>query len=352
MNISKKILDNMPKNLSDLEKARYIYIELGKILTFSTKFQNTDDDSFFEMLNKKVDVTNALEDELKINCVMWSQYYSQLLTLVNIKNEIINMSHQYVEFDINNEKWIADATYGLYSDLSRIANHDDTAYFGPALFQSKNSNTIYMSEETEKLLSDIDQKLGYNTKDKQNLMEFKELLYQIKEGNIDIEDFSHNNEINKSNRTCFKLEFLFSKLGKIESGYYEFKDFVYHLEKLILTEQEQKNVGSVELKRTNKDKTVDIIECIYALNEDEYNYYLLGPNTSIKKVDSSQIIKLSVMGYGIENKKIPGIIYPRKFVPGKVNFDIKYSLLSKFLNSKLIDFDNIECINESQSSYK
>lgn len=341
MNIAEKILDNMPLDLNDLEKARYIYIELCKKVFFSTQFLNSDDNTFCELLGKKVDVTSLSNEEINVNCRIWSQLYSQLLSFVGINNNIIDGLHEFVEFYIDGEIWIADATFGAYTDLSKIQNNDDTACFGPALFQTGDSNIVDMSEETETMLFEIDKKLGYNTRDRENLMEFKTLLEQIKDGSIDIRSFSHIGEINNDNELCFKLEFLFSKLGVLKSGYYESKDFVFSLERLMLTDNEKNKMGAVELKRTNKDKTVDIVQCIYVLNGNKWQYYLLAPNLPVRRFDSKQITKLAIMGFGIEDKKIPGIIYPRNFTPGKVDFSIKHSLHRKMSNLKLINIDDI-----------
>lgn len=341
MNIAEEILNSMPSNLTNLEKARYIYIELGKKVFFSTQFLNTDDDTFFELLGKKVNVTKLSKEEINVNCRMWSQLYSQLLTLVGIENRIFDSMHECVFFDIDNVRWVADATYGIYTDLSRIKNNDDTVSFGPALFQNKDSNIVDINDDVIKIISEIDKKLGYNNSDKKNLFELKILLENINEGIIDIKEYSHVDEINKNNELCFKLEFLFSKLGILKDGYYESKDFVLALEKTLLTRDEIEKTGAVELKRTNKDKSVDIIQCIYASNGDNWKYYLLAPNLPIRCVDSIQITKLAMMGFGIEDKKIPGIIYPKNFKPGKLDFMVKYSLYKTLANMKLINISDV-----------
>ena len=36
--VAKQIIDRMPKDLSDLEKARYVYIELGKLASFDADY--------------------------------------------------------------------------------------------------------------------------------------------------------------------------------------------------------------------------------------------------------------------------------------------------------------------------
>lgn len=99
-----ELIQTMPQNLTELEKARYLYIELCKTVTFSTTYQNTDLKTMSYLHNKKVDANNL--ESREINCRMWTQLYSQLLNSVGIKNEVIDQSHQYVEFHINDEIWV------------------------------------------------------------------------------------------------------------------------------------------------------------------------------------------------------------------------------------------------------
>ena len=41
MTIKEMVLNNIQPSLSPLEQARYIYLKLGSIVSFSTKYQNT-----------------------------------------------------------------------------------------------------------------------------------------------------------------------------------------------------------------------------------------------------------------------------------------------------------------------
>ena len=44
MNPLEKIISDMPSGLNDLEKARYFYLEIAELFSFSTKLNNTTDD--------------------------------------------------------------------------------------------------------------------------------------------------------------------------------------------------------------------------------------------------------------------------------------------------------------------
>ena len=314
INILNEICNKIPNGLNELEIARFLYLETCKLFTFSTKFQNTDEDSFFKMYVAKVDASNLKTTE--INCRMWSQVYSQLLNYFNIKNEIIDNGHQHVKIFIDKEEWLADATYGVYNDFARVKNNDMTCGFGYVSFQGSNKNIISTNQKYIDLLENIDKKLGYNNDKMEELRKFKDLLESIKNGTFDINKLS---EEPITDKLTFKLEYLFSRLGKLTSGYYEAKDFVYKLEEYLLDRDEFSCVKAVELKRTNKDKSVDILQCIYIIGED-VKYYLLAPNLPIIRIHKEQLMNLAFRGYGIEeDKKIEGINYPKNFKAGEIS---------------------------------
>ena len=84
MNLVVKIIDNMPSNLTDLEKSRYIYIELGKILEFDeSTMRNTEKKHYDSNYNKKYKITKM--NSTSVTCNNWADIYVELLELVNIK---------------------------------------------------------------------------------------------------------------------------------------------------------------------------------------------------------------------------------------------------------------------------
>lgn len=341
MSLKEEILSGMPSDLNDLEKARFLYIELGKRVSFSTKYHNSD--SSLQMYVDRVDINTF--DKNQVICVWWSSLYSQLLDAVGISNNVIKLGHDYVEFYIDGIRWCADATYGNYTDLARIHNNDETTYFGPAVFQKNNKyNSVNLSKDNISLIEKIDAKIRYNNK----LTELKEFIAKVKNKTFNIRDYMSTNE-DKNNELVYLIELLFSKINVLKSGYYESKDFVKTLIFALLNEDDLKKVKATELKRTNKSKEVDIVQCIYIFDNDLIHYYLLAPNQPIKKVTKEEIIKLAVLGYGIDDgKSIPGIDFPKNFVPGKVSTNLKYKLLKNYLPKKLLSYD-IEQFNTLES---
>ena len=216
--IYEEIIKNVPSGLSKLEIARYLYLTCGDLFCFSTKLNNTDSYTHSQLLNEKIDPRSF--DSLQVNCYTWSQFYSSLLNEFEIKNEIVKYWHSFVNFFIDDVRWVADITYGRYSDLSRIQYGDKTNMFGPTLYDSS-SNTVTYDNSFYNILNDIDIKLGFDEKSK--LLKFKELLYSIKENSI------HKYISYDGNIVVSKLKYIFSNIGCLSFGYYEAKEFVFEL---------------------------------------------------------------------------------------------------------------------------
>lgn len=331
MNLEQMIISKINPSWSLLEKARFIYIELGKLVTFSTKFQNTDAKGYADLYVAKVSIYKL--DSLEVNCRMWAQLYSQLLYRAEIPNKTVGQGHTWVEFYVDGETYVADATCGGYTDLSRIKNNDVTTGFGRALCQNKErvTNSIQNNIEWIQTLNRADRNIGYNIDKREELLEFKTYLEEMARGNVDLKELAHTDV---EDPITFKLEYLFSHLRNMNDGYYESKDFVHELVILMMSAEERLKVGAVELKRTNSDKSVSIIQCIYTKHNEEPSYYLLAPNLPVQKFSAEDVLSLAKKGYGIESKTIPGMIYSQKFIPGKKSESLSYRLYKKFSPSK------------------
>lgn len=151
------------------------------------------------------------------------------------------------------------------------------------------------------LLSEMDKKFKFYQMRIENYKQLKNKLLSVSAHKLNIAE---------------KMKLTFELIGNLYDGYYESKEFVKQIEYDLFSEEEMKQIHAVELKRTNSNLEVDIIQCIYVKTNDRYNYYLLAPNLDIRKVNPKDIRKLAYIGYGIDQKKIPGVIFPRIFKPG------------------------------------
>ena len=293
--IYEEIRDSVPSSLNKLEIARYLYLKCGLSFCFDTKINNTECSTFYQLLNEEINPT--LFDRIQINCFTWSQIYSSLLNEFEIDNKIIKYWHSYVNFFIDDVRWVADATYGKYSDLSRIQYGDRTSFFGPCLYDW-DSNAITNNKDYILMLDHIDDKLGYLGKN--NILNFKELLCFIKDDDI-YKYISCDGDIVVS-----KLKFIFSHVGCLSFGYYEAKEFVFGLEKILLSDSELKRVSSIELVRKNSINEIDILQCICVNTGSDFVYFIICPNLPIYQIYPDDFSSLFYLGF-IPKGPIPGI---------------------------------------------
>ena len=325
MNLKKVILDDMPEGLNDLEKARFIYLKLALYLDFSTKYNNTNSVEFLKMSYSGTNPENQREKQ--IICKNWAHIYSSLLTEAGVKNKVIDQHHSYVLFEYDGKVWVADATYGSYTDLSRIRYGDSTFYFGVCVSQDMNKplNHVVPFNSYNRILDEIDKKFDFYQVKRESFKKLQSKLEEIKNSDKSIRQ---------------KLDLFFELVGVLDEGYYEAKDFVRNLEYDIFNDSELSRIHGVELKRTNQNLEVDIVQCIYVEQENGYSYYLLAPDKTVKKVTPLEITKLATLGYGIEGKEIPGVVFPRRFQAG-VPFKkgLMYKVSRNFVPNKIIDYE-------------
>lgn len=323
--IYEEIRDSVPSKLNKLEIARYLYLKCGLSFCFDTKINNTECSTFYQLLNEEINP--LLFDRIQVNCFTWSQIYSSLLNEFEIDNKIIKYWHSYVNFFIDGVRWVADATYGKYSDLSRIQYGDRTALFGPCLYDW-DSNTVTDNTDFILMLDHIDDKLGYSRKN--NMLKFKKLLCSIK--NDDIHKYISNEDIVVS-----KLKFIFSHVGCLSFGYYEAKEFVLELEKILLNDSELKKVSSIELFRKNSINEIDILQCICVNTGSDFVYFIICPNLPIYQIYPDDFSSLFYLGF-IPKKNIPGIDNSKVFVSPNFSKLSRYDFIQAKI--KKLDYGN------------
>ena len=256
------IINSVPIGLTNLEIARYLYIKLCSMVCFNTTIHNTDSNNFYRLYNMKIDPKTF--DDSQVNCYTWSQLYSFLLNYFNIKNKIVKYWHSYVIFYIDNVKLVADSSFGVYSDMSRIHYGDETNFFGPCIYQDSciESNVVSFNDVSINFFNKVDYKIGYLDKILR-VKEFKKKLIDIRDNYINI---------------ISKLNFLFSNVGCLSFGYYESKEFIFELEKYFLSYKDFSNIGAVDLVRNNSIDSTDIVQCIYV----KYNGFVFIVDKSQK----------------------------------------------------------------------
>ena len=160
--IIEEMNQRFPENsLSEIEKAKYLYIELGKKLKYDINYESNYKFIREEALYKPVDYNNIIDDTY--TCFQISDIYAELLKKAGINVESIyeknnigkGIEHKYVEIKLKDgRKIIADLTY----DLGYIQKGMRMSNFGSYI--GTDQYDLISFEENQK----IDEKLGYALK--------------------------------------------------------------------------------------------------------------------------------------------------------------------------------------------
>lgn len=153
-----KIIEDMPKELNQIEMARYIYIQLGKYFSYDEKYITSEsDEEKREIFDRDIE---DIEND-KVVCTSLSRIYERLLKRVGINAKTVlipgeRLGHAFTELEIDGKKYFT----GLIRDLMNIKTGFKTNEFmidNPDRF-GDDSEYVVLSEEE---LKSIDDKIGY-----------------------------------------------------------------------------------------------------------------------------------------------------------------------------------------------
>ena len=153
-----KIIEDMPKELNQIEMARYIYIQLGKYFSYDEKYKiSENDEEKREIFDRDIE---DIEND-KVVCTSLSRIYERLLKRVGINAKTVlipgeRLGHAVTEIEIDGRKYLT----GLVRDLMRIKTGFKTNEFmidNPDRFGEDSEFTALSDEELKK----IDDKIGY-----------------------------------------------------------------------------------------------------------------------------------------------------------------------------------------------
>lgn len=151
-------------NLSEIEKARYVYIKLGKIKEFNDDFLYGTSLSKSEIYNNEKNKQSLLINDLmqsnKLICVGLSKLYKEILNRLKISCELCTVGEEDCRHMYNIIKTSNDETYkaDLQKDMRYIHIGMSTHYFGQADMED-------LDIISKKDLKEIDKKIGYIKED-------------------------------------------------------------------------------------------------------------------------------------------------------------------------------------------
>lgn len=126
--ILNSIINDMPKNLNDIEKAKYLYVSLGNILEYDINSNPDKNDNYnYSLLININNIWGSIANH-KCNSLITSKIYYYICRKLNIITSIEKSTEDnsyYNKLTINNEILTVD----LYKDIPYIQSKFKTKYF-------------------------------------------------------------------------------------------------------------------------------------------------------------------------------------------------------------------------------
>ncbi|MCI8411686.1 MAG: hypothetical protein HFJ40_04525 [Clostridia bacterium] len=306
----KTIFEEMPKDLSDLEKVRYIYLELGQIFSYNRYYLTEDNsrylrDIYNDFLTIDMIENGDYKNKLEVICKQISEILSQTINSIQrerydetLKAKVVGYrddeeNHVAVLLTIGQKNYYLD----LYRDLYKIQKGMRTTHFTPKQESLENAKLRYhrIKQDLEgikcevidqKELEKIDKKLGYSMNGfymDDAISMLKEQMEKEENWEKYIEEYNKNKTIEKEDVIArWKIDFIFkyiknNSLEQNEMGIVELNKFYKRLYEKILCEKEKKDnrlVGiEISLKYDEKHSEKSILYEIRRKHENLYYIY-------------------------------------------------------------------------------
>ena len=291
-NLTENVLRRMPANLTQIEQARYIYLQLGKLFTFDEKYWlgNSKTRRMIYKSAKRIQTPKDLKNN-KVICVSLTNMYNSLLQRMGIEAEAVHAEddlHVYTIFKIDGVEYEAD----LQRDMKFIQAHRKTRSFGR---EPDYSTRKLISDEQ---MQEMDDKFGYTYEGDEYLAILIDRLRDKLELLPNMEQ---------------KIGYALKKIENFEAdtdmGFVEKMLYYEMILPDVLSSKESKKVQIMDMY-VEKDGERKYTCCISANKEkNEYVRYMYSEKTgTFLPIDEQELIKLMSEGLRtVGNKKIQGL---------------------------------------------
>lgn len=260
------IINNMPQNLSQIEKAYYIYLELGKIVSESPQFVFTNREG------KERHYNDVIDSEYYGICKSISELYVSILRdkRIGISADLVKkypespITHIDTILKIDGKNYITN----LISDLSRIKTSRRVNSFCFDLgrpvndLRLKEDNESYLKRLelyygkidslTRRDIEKLDKKLGYSffipkiSKEDERGLYTEDTIELLRKDMNNPESFKeyvlHNRDVPKEELLKYKLDYIFENINKLT----DYKGTMNYLENIRYYLYVAKNILSPE----------------------------------------------------------------------------------------------------------
>lgn len=286
------IISTIPEDLNDLEKVRYIYIELGKIFSYDYRII-VDEESALSQIDYSKDSISRFK-----TCYQISEVLAILINgiLPNCEAKVVERKINGRQF--NNEHVATDVKFkdglnillDLTLDLANIQANMRTKEFGFST-DAEGTYDIISQKECEV----IDKKIGFiaNKYTDDIIDEFKEKM-----DNTDL------NNLSKQEQVDYKIKCAKEELFKTFKGNHEAVRYINTLLNKILNNDEKSSLKQYNLSYQQED-SLDYIS-IFTL--EEFNlYYSYSNELGFNKITPKAIETLLKNGWKTNSKTISNI---------------------------------------------
>lgn len=316
-NLRKEILSGMPQDVTDLEKAAYIYIKMCKLLVYDDEFFASDMKG--EVAKKHENINNLQRINLnnnKVVCYEFNAIYAKLIDELGIKfemnvNPFKTFGGGHANLDFRDGKFLVEVD-AVWAVLNGDLTH---AKLNQAL------NGFVCQNVNEKTKEEFNEKVT-------RMYELVVQQEQVKVGDsskVEVEKIETFDDIMSKYRriSIFKKVDISEKFDiiseKLEtSGLYKIDVFAYllQLRKIIFSDlEQQKNFKMVVLKKdrgyvVETNAVIALNSSGFDENEEETIYYIHDGfhSRKIKKEELESWFEIGMYSYiADDDPKIPGI---------------------------------------------
>ena len=321
--LEQKIISNMPEDLSDLEKAMYIYIKMCKTLSYDEEYYAVNQKG--DAVEKHQDLKYISEitlDNPKAVCFEFNVIYTKFLhdLGINFQSNYKNMIGEvygdgHVELDFRVGKYLVHAdsvTTILGGDIVRSKLNQ------PIIGLTCENLNLKTKEEFNNSLNKVYTLINEEDKNNKKPVDtIENLLEEYKNLTKNVQKFKIKDKFN-----ILMEKIASTELKGIDAYYYILK-----MKKIFFTPDEEVDNLSFNLIRNNLpmdgDKTASVIG-IFTVNDYSFNeyemlndYYLVNEEMNVSKISKDEIAEKFDSGEYDYIKKtdsgIPGVLtYRRK----------------------------------------
>ncbi len=343
------IINNMPQGLSKIEKAYYIYLELGKRLNENPEFVFNNREYKEEHYN---DPTNEKYEGV---CKSISELYVKILTDKRIgieaetvkKNAESSLSHVDTILKIEGKTYISN----LIADLSRIKTSRRTNWFcfdlssptGKRALDIDRADYLHRLEQkygkidslSREEAENLDKKFGYSffipkiQESNERGIYTEDTIQRLKEELDNPELFKkyvlHDKDVAKKDYLKYKMDFIFENIHSITEynsnpRYLEnIRYYIYVINKLFSKEERDRITAYAATVNNDFSNIISIIK-VKGMDTDDSkeNFYYVYSNSDKKYVrKEAKEVKEYINGFNKDSLKIIGTF--DKYSPRDIN---------------------------------